>query len=38
VTAGDFEAVDVCSLMVDVDSGQAASDSESDEDCLTVGD
>lgn len=39
VTAGDFEAVDVCGLMQDVDSGQIAENGDSDaDDCVVYGD
>lgn len=38
VTAGDFEAVNVCSLMQDPDSGQINPDGDSEADCMVVGD
>lgn len=38
VTAGDFEAVDVCGLMLEPDSGQVNPDGDSTEDCMVVGD
>jgi hypothetical protein len=38
VTAGDFEAVDVCGLMLDEDSGQINPAGDSDGDCMVVGD
>ena len=34
ITAADFEAVDVCSLMIDFDSGQAAEEATTRNDCL----
>jgi hypothetical protein len=38
ITAGDFEAVDVCPLMFEPDSAQVNPDADSDADCVTVGD
>jgi hypothetical protein len=39
VTAADFEAVDVCGLMSDPDSGQIAAEETSDpEDCMVTDD
>jgi hypothetical protein len=38
VTAGDFEAVDVCGLMLEEDSGQINPAGDSEADCMVVGD
>ena len=38
VTAGDFEAVDICPLMHDPDSAQINPDADSEADCITYGD